>query len=90
VDWKIFATTFVTIFLAEFGDKTQFAALAASASTNSFWSVLLGVVLALACAGAMGVLVGHFIGGLVNPRWIHTAAGVLFILVGIWVLLDRA
>lgn len=89
MDWKIFASTFITIFLAEMGDKTQFAAMAASSQTQSTWTVLLAVVLALSLAGVLGVLFGHFLGELISPRMMRYISGSLFILVGIWVLTAR-
>lgn len=89
IDTKIFITTFVTIFLAEMGDKTQFAALAASASSKSTWSVLLAVVLALSLAGTFGVLLGRALGELLNPMWLHYISGTLFIVVGVWILFGK-
>lgn len=86
MDWKIFASTFVTIFLAEMGDKTQFAALAASSQTKSTTSVLIAVVLALGLAGALGVIFGRFLGTFLSPQVMKYVSGSLFILVGIWVL----
>lgn len=86
MDWKIFASTFITIFLAEMGDKTQFAALAASSQTKSTASVLLAVVLALGLAGALGVIFGRFLGSFLSPQVMRYVSGSLFILVGIWVL----
>ena len=89
MDWKIFATTFVTLFLAEMGDKTQFAALAASASSRSTFSVLLAVILALSLAGVLGVVAGRFLGEVVDPALLKYIAGPLFILLGVWLLLGR-
>jgi putative Ca2+/H+ antiporter (TMEM165/GDT1 family) len=89
VDWKIFASTFITIFLAEMGDKTQFAALAASSQTKSTMTVLLAVVLALGLAGVLGVLFGKFLGNLLSPQMMRYMSGALFILVGIWVLANK-
>lgn len=86
MDWKIFASTFVTIFLAEMGDKTQFAALAASSQTKSTMSVLLAVVLALALAGTLGVLFGRYLSELLNPVTMKWISGGLFIAAGIWIL----
>lgn len=90
MDWKIFAGTFVTIFLAEMGDKTQFAALAASSNTRSTLSVLLGVVLALSIAGVLGVLFGRYLSSMMNLQFMRYFSGTLFILIGIWVLSGRA
>ncbi|MFS4461080.1 TMEM165/GDT1 family protein [Bdellovibrio sp. HCB2-146] len=89
MDWKIFASTFLTIFLAEMGDKTQFAALAASSQTKSTATVLFAVVLALGLAGALGVIFGRFLGNFLNPQIMRYVSGALFILVGIWVLTTK-
>ena len=86
MDWKLFATTFITIFLAEMGDKTQFAALAASAQAKSTGAVLLAVVLALSTAGAIGVLAGRVLGTFIDPQYMKYISGSLFIVVGLWIL----
>jgi putative Ca2+/H+ antiporter (TMEM165/GDT1 family) len=86
MDWKIFFSTFITIFIAEMGDKTQFAALAAGAKAENTFSVLFGVVLGLGLAGAFGVIFGKFLGTLLNPLYIKYVSGILFILIGIWIL----
>jgi putative Ca2+/H+ antiporter (TMEM165/GDT1 family) len=89
MNWQVFTTTFVTIFLAEMGDKTQFAALAASAQTRATLTVLLAVVLALALAGTLGVLAGRLVGEIVSPATLRWLSGGLFIAVGLWVLSGR-
>ena len=60
MDWSIFTTTFLTIFIAEIGDKTQFAALAAASQTKSVSSVLLATILALSLAGGIECLLGAY------------------------------
>lgn len=77
------------IFIAEMGDKTQFAALAASSGTKSTYSVLLAVILALALAGTIGVIAGQFIGHLINPQYIRWISGGLFIVIGTWILFSK-
>lgn len=86
MDWRVFLTTFMTIFVAELGDKTQFAAVAASSGSSSKMSVLLGVVLALAVAGTLGVAAGSLLGELLNPNMMRWVSGSLFILIGCWIL----
>lgn len=89
MDWQIFFTTFTMIFLAEMGDKTQFAALAASAGTKSTMSVMLAVVLALSLAGVIGVVAGKYLGEFINPQYIKWISGSLFIGIGAWILLGK-
>jgi putative Ca2+/H+ antiporter (TMEM165/GDT1 family) len=89
MDWKLFITTFVTIFLAELGDKTQFAAVAASAKSSSTRVVFAAVVSALALAGGLGVFAGKALGEVFNPQWLKILSGSLFIFVGMWVLLSK-
>ena len=56
MDWKVFSTVFVTIFVAELADKTQLATfLFAADKTVSKWTVFLGSASALIVASALGV-----------------------------------
>jgi putative Ca2+/H+ antiporter (TMEM165/GDT1 family) len=89
MDWPIFFSTFLTIFLAEMGDKTQFAALAAGSKTSSTISVWLAVVLALALAGTIGVFFGKFLGQFINPEYLKYVSGGLFIVIGIYILIQK-
>ena len=89
MDWKVFASTFGMIFIAEMGDKTQFAALAASAGTKSTFSVMLAVVLALSLAGIFGVIAGKFLGSAIDPKYMKWISGTMFIGIGTWVLVSK-
>ncbi|MFW6236000.1 MAG: TMEM165/GDT1 family protein, partial [Desulfovibrionales bacterium] len=42
MDWKLLATTFGAIFVAELGDKTQLACILLAAETRKTWTVFLG------------------------------------------------
>ncbi len=90
MNWPLFATTFVTIFLAELGDKTQFAAVAAASQSDSTKEVLLAVILALSLAGTLGVLGGRLLSQYLNPDVMRYVSGALFIVVGIWVLVKKS
>lgn len=87
---KAFATVFVTVFLAEIGDKTQLATMlfAADAKTTK-WVVFAGSALALILAAAIGVLVGAQIERFISPRTLKIVAGVGFIAIGIWTIVSR-
>jgi putative Ca2+/H+ antiporter (TMEM165/GDT1 family) len=81
MDWKLFATTFGSVFIAEMGDKTQLATMSLSA-TGSRWVVLAGSICALALSSCLAVLVGGTIAKIVPPVWINRAAGVVFVVLG--------
>lgn len=86
MDWSVFSATFVTIFVAEIGDKTQFAALAAASQTKSTYSVLFATILALALAAVLGVLGGTVLGKFMDPSKMKLISGSAFILMGSWIL----
>jgi len=91
VDWKIFATVFGTVFLAELGDKTQLATvLFASRGTASAWTIFLGASAALVLTSAIGVAAGAAAAQYLNPRHLAYAAGVGFIAIGVLTLYQAA
>ena len=45
MDWRVFLTTFGTIFLAEMGDKTQLAAMTMAAETKKPLTVFVSASL---------------------------------------------
>lgn len=82
MDWKLFATTFLAVFLAEMGDKTQLATMAFAAG-GSRWVVFAGAALALVATSALAVLAGEVVARYVSPTWIQRAAGLLFVVLGL-------
>jgi len=87
MDFKVLLTTFATIFLAELGDKTQLATFAFSAETKSRVSVFIGSAGALVLTSLLGVLLGAAISKLIPPNFLNMGAGVLFVILGIWMIL---
>jgi putative Ca2+/H+ antiporter (TMEM165/GDT1 family) len=83
MDWKLFASTFAAIFLAEIGDKTQLATLSLAAGGSSRWVVFAGSALALVATSALAVLLGEALSRAIPPIWVKRAAGALFILLGL-------
>ncbi len=79
-------STFLLIFIAELGDKTQLATMLLSAKSNSVIAVFIGSSLALVCSAFIGVFVGAYITRYVPPHYIQNSAGVLFIAMGILIL----
>jgi len=89
VDWRVLASTFGLIFLAELGDKTQLAAIAMSAESKAPVAVFLGAVLALALVTLIGVAIGGTLTRVIPARYIRIAAGGLFVIIGILMLIPR-
>lgn len=88
--WQAFATIFLTVFLAEIGDKTQLATMLFSAKGEaSKWLVFAGSATALVLAAAIGVVVGGQLEKLISPSTLQVIAGVGFICVGVWTLVSR-
>ena len=90
MDWKLFASTFAAIFVAELGDKTQLAALSFSAGSSSKWTVFAASALALVCTSAMAVLAGDLVSRFVSPVWLRRVAGAIFVVLGVLFLVRRA
>ena len=87
MDWKLFATVFATIFVAELGDKTQLATLLyASKAAAPRLTIFLASAAALVLTSAMGVAAGTLIAAHVSERVLSWVAGIGFIAVGVWTL----
>lgn len=87
MEYKLFATIFATVFLAELGDKTQLATMlfAADKEVNK-WLVFAAASLALIVASALGVLAGQWLSQHIDEKQLSTIAGIGFIAIGIWTL----
>jgi putative Ca2+/H+ antiporter (TMEM165/GDT1 family) len=87
---KAFFSVFVTVFLAEIGDKTQLATMLFAAEANSNkWIIFAGSALALVLAAAIGVLVGAQLERLISPRTLKIVAGIGFIAIGLWTIVSK-
>jgi len=75
----VFATTFLLIFLAEFGDKTQIA-VAGLGSTTEASAVWVGATAGLACTSILGVVAGRTFLHKMPLLWIHRISGAFFLL----------
>lgn len=83
LSWKLFATTFATIFVAEMGDKTQLAAFALSGNASSRWTVFAAASLALIATTAIAVVAGAAVGRYIPAVWVQRGAGALFVILGV-------
>ncbi len=87
MDWKVFATVFAAVFIAELGDKTQLATMLFAADREvSKWTVFLGASAALVLATAVGVAAGSLLSNYISEKILHYFAGLGFIAIGAWTL----
>jgi putative Ca2+/H+ antiporter (TMEM165/GDT1 family) len=81
----IFVTTFLMLFLAEMGDKTQLA-VAGMAGTLPAVPVWVGATLALGTTSALGILVGRKLLRRIPLHRLHQASGVFFLVLAAFAL----
>lgn len=87
MDWRLFVTVFITVFIAEVGDKTQFATmLYASKGESNKMTVFFGAAIALVLASLIAVLCGSLLSHYINPKYLSWIAGFGFITVGVWTI----
>ena len=87
MDWKLLATVFASVFVAEMADKTQLLTLLFAADKAvSKWVVFLGSASALVLSSAIGVLAGALLSQFINVKTMSIIAGCGFILIGAWTL----
>jgi len=86
--WGVFSSTFLTIFLAEMGDKTQLATLLMSAQSQSPWVVFAGAAAALIATSLLGVLIGRWLATRLSPKTLETSAGALLLFISVMLLWD--
>ena len=84
-----FLIPFVTIGLAELGDKTQLSVLLMSSKTKKHLSLLFGVMLAFLLVDGIAILLGSWITTIVPMNQLKIFSGGIFILFGILTLLEK-
>ena len=85
---SVFCSTFLTIFLAEMGDKTQLATLLMSAESQSPWVVFAGAGTALIATSLVGVLLGRWLAKCLSPKTLDTSAAILLLFISVMLLWD--
>ncbi len=86
--WSIFSSTFITIFLAEMGDKTQLSTLLIAAESQSPWIVFAGAAIALIATSLLGVFIGYWLSNRLSPKTMERSAGILLLFISVMLLWD--
>jgi putative Ca2+/H+ antiporter (TMEM165/GDT1 family) len=86
MDWQLLGLSFITVFLAEIGDKSQLAAIALGGSCKSPRAVFFGSVAALLLATLIGVLAGEGVAVLLPAQILKAIAAIGFALMAVRLL----
>ncbi len=79
-DLKLLGITFVTIFVAELGDKTQLATLGFAVNTPDYrLLIFVAAGAALVASSLMGTLLGTLLARWMKPRLMNLVAGIIFV-----------
>ena len=88
MDWKVFLTVFISVFIAELGDKTQLATMLFAADREvSKFTVFLAASAALIIASGVGVIAGSVVSEYIDEKYLHYAAGTGFVAIGLFTLI---
>ena len=85
---SLLLSTFLAVFIAELGDKTQIATLMLSAESGKPIIVFLGSSLALMSSSVVGVLIGKWLSKKITPSRFALFTGVLMIIVSLFLAYD--
>lgn len=77
----MFSSTFITIFLAEMGDKTQLVTLLMSAESQAPWIVFIGAALALIATSLIGVILGYWLSKKLSPQVLDLSVAILLLFI---------
>lgn len=85
---KEFGLAFVTVFLAELGDKTQLSTLLMTAESQSPWIIFLGAAAALVTTSLCGVLIGQWLARRVSENVLNTVTGASLLFISVLLIWD--
>jgi putative Ca2+/H+ antiporter (TMEM165/GDT1 family) len=81
---------FVSVFVAELGDKTQLATLLFATDPKlGRLGVFVAASTALVCSSLLAVVLGEQISRFVAPATLKALAGSGFVVIGLWMLIAR-
>ncbi len=83
----LLASTFLTVFVAELGDKTQLTIVTISGTSSNSLAVFLGSAGALVLASLLGALAGGSLSSLIPADALQLAASLGFLVIGLRLIL---
>lgn len=85
-----FLTTLIAFFFVEIGDKTQLATIALGARFHNVVLVTAGTTIGMMLANVPAVILGNALIKRIPLNMVRTAAALLFVAIGVWLLLQTA
>lgn len=79
---SVIASTWLAMFVAEFGDKTMLATATLAAKDNPVFT-WIGATIGIICAGALGAIVGKLFGARLPARALRIGSASLFFVFGL-------
>ena len=89
MDLQLLGLSFVTVFLAEIGDKSQLAAIALGGSSNNPRAVFVGSTVALILASFLGVLAGGGVAQFLPEKLLKAMAAIGFAMMALRLVWDE-
>ena len=86
MDWQLIGISFITVFLAEIGDKSQLAAIALGGSSKYPRAVFLGSTVALVLASFLGVIAGGGMAQVLPEKVLKSLAAIGFAIMALGIL----
>lgn len=83
-----FLTSFLMVFTAEMGDKTQFLVFSLSLQYGAM-SVFLGAILAFALLNGPGVYIGGMLSNMLSEKFVGMISGIIFLIYGIYMFFSK-
>lgn len=85
---RIIGLAFLTVLVAEIGDKTQLSTFMLSAESDAPLTIFLGAGSALILTSLLGVLAGTWLAKYLTPHTLETLTGVSYLFLSIGLLWD--
>jgi putative Ca2+/H+ antiporter (TMEM165/GDT1 family) len=86
--YGVYATTVLTFFLAEMGDKTQIATIALAARYNDLVAVVAGTTVGMLLVDVPAVFLGDRVAKKVSMPLVHGIAAAIFAVLGLLTLFN--
>ena len=80
---------FITMFLSEIADKTQFALISFATKSSNLFKIWLAATLAFCVTNLIAVVLGGQINKCLPPNVVKFLSGTIFIIIGIYTILSK-